>query len=372
MSYDFVIIGAGIAGASVAAELSPFGKTLLLEAESAPGYHSTGRSAAFWHETYGGPQVQPLTSAAGRFLNDPPPEFAATGFLRNRGILQIANAEGRSALDEFEAEFMASGVEFTRLEKAAMRDLVPGLQDQWKDAIFEPSCSDIDAAGLHQAYLRMFRRQGGELRCKAKVERLEFANGYWSLLVAGQQVSGKIVVNAGGAWADDIALRAGLGAIGIEPFRRTIVQLRTSPAFSETLPLVVDILGGFYFKAEAGGRIWLSPHDETPSLPCDAAPEEIDVAIAIDRFEKAVDCRIDAVEQKWAGLRSFAPDRLPVLGFDSRAPSFFWCAGQGGFGIMTSPAIAGLAKAQILGQKVDPAFSAIDDTIFSPGRLLGQ
>jgi D-arginine dehydrogenase len=185
----------------------------------------------------------------------------------------------------------------------------------------------------------------------------------------GSQIAASCIVNAAGAWADEVASAAGAQPLGIEPKRRTMVQLRVGRSGLRDLPLVDDADGTFYFKGEGDNTIWLSPHDEIESDPCDAAPEEIDIAIAIDRFERVVDWPIEAVERKWAGLRSFAPDRVPVYGFDPDVPGFFWCAGQGGFGIQTAPAAAKMAAAMLLGRAPDPMVEHIDPTPFSPARF---
>jgi D-arginine dehydrogenase len=348
------VIGAGIAGTSLAAELAPHAELLLLEAEDLAGYHSTGRSAAFWSESYGGPLVQPLTSASGPLLHD---------FLTARGALHIAGADGAEALDSLEREFAGSSV---RLERVDPSGRIPGLRPGWTEALWEPSCADIDVAGLHAACLAAAKRSGARLVTGARVER-----------IAGRRIETKagsfeadVVVDAAGAWADDVARLAGIEPLGIRPYRRTIAQLRIDPPVPAGLPLVIDSLERFYFKPEAGGRLWLSPHDETPCEPCDAAAEEYDVALAIDRLEKAVDWRVERVERSWAGLRSFAPDRLPVYGYAPGRSDFFWFAGQGGFGIQTAPAAAKLAASLLLGVAPDPAVAGIDPTPYSPGRFL--
>jgi D-arginine dehydrogenase len=184
-------------------------------------------------------------------------------------------------------------------------------------------------------------------------------------LADGRVIGAQVVVNAAGAWVDALAVMAGAAPLGITPYRRTMVQARVNPAPGDDLPLVLDLAETFYFKPESG-RIWLTPHDETLSPPCDAAPEEIDVAIAIDRFEQVVDWQVERVEHRWAGLRSFAPDRLPVYGFDAKVPGFFWCAGQGGFGIQTAPAGADLAARLLLGL----GDGAVDPAAFGAGRFL--
>lgn len=362
-SYDFAIIGAGIAGASLAAELAPHASVLLLEAESAPGYHATGRSAAFWEECYGGPEIVPLTLASGPYLRE-------HGFLSQRGALYVARADEKRLIDEFMARFGATGATIERLERARLETIIPGLRPEYTDAVWEPACADIDVAGLHQHYLKRARSGGVALTCRARIEGAERSGGAWHLQAAdGQIFAARTVVDAAGAWADPVAALFGVGPLGIQPLRRTVAQLRTDPAPTADLPLVLDIAGRFYFKPEAG-RLWLSPHDETPSEPCDAAPEELDVAEAIDRFEHVTDWRIEAVERRWAGLRSFAPDRLPVYGRDPRCESFAWFAGQGGYGIQTAPAAARLTAQLLLGHQRDAMTDKLDASLYAPGRLI--
>ena len=345
---DIVIIGAGMAGASLAAELAGEASVLLLEAEDQPGYHSTGRSAAFWAESYGGPFVQPLTTASGPFLE-------SHGFLAPRGGLHIAGHDGLEALAALESEF-GDRVAFERLDRAGLEALLPGLRHQWVAGVLEPSCRDIDVAGLHGFFLAQARRKGAKLLTGAGVRGLRRGGGGWAVETAAGSFRTRLVVDAAGAWADRAAEMAGAAPVGLQPYRRTLSQLRVDPPAAGGLPLVMDALERFYFKPEAGGRLWLSPHDETPCDPCDCAPEELDVAIAIDRLEQAVDWKVERVERSWAGLRTFARDRRPVYGFDPAVPGFFWCAGQGGFGIQTAPAAAKLAADLLLGRvpQIDP------------------
>jgi D-arginine dehydrogenase len=363
MIHDIAIIGAGMAGASLAAELAPHARVLLLEAEDAPGYHATGRSAAFWEECYGGPGVVPLTLASGGYL-------AEHGFLTPRGALYVGRAQDRAAMDGFIEAFAGTGVTIARLTGDELAAKVPHIRADWCEALHEPACADIDVAGLHQHYLGLARRHGVELACRARVTRIAREGGAWTLTGArGEEWRAATLVNAAGAWADEVAALAGVGAIGITPYRRTVVQLRVEPQAPADLPLVLDINGGFYFKPD-GGRLWLSPHDEVPSAPCDAAPEELDIALAIDRFQTVTDWRIAAVERRWAGLRSFAPDRLPVYGPDAAQPAFFWFSGQGGFGIQTAPAAARLAARLLLGQGRDAMTAGIDPAAYSPARFV--
>ncbi len=368
---DVVIVGAGMAGASLAAEIAPFATVAIIEAEALPGYHATGRSAAFWTESYGGPGVQPLTSASGNFLKAPPAEFSEHGFLTPRRALHLAAEADFAALDAFEGRFAGSGVLLEPLDEAAIAALVPGLRaGPWR-GLLEASTADIDVAALHAAYLRAARAAGAELICSAPLRSAEREGGRWRI-DAGDTLTleADVLVNAGGAWADEVASTAGARPLGIRPYRRTIAQLRVAPAAPPSLPLVIDAAERFYFKPEAGGRLWLSPHDETPAPAADAAPHEIDIATAIDRMGAVVDWQVERVERAWAGLRSFAPDRLPVYGFAEDRPGYFWFVGQGGFGIQTAPAAAKLGAALLRKAAPDPMVSGIDAGRYAPGRFM--
>jgi D-arginine dehydrogenase len=361
-TYDVAIIGAGMAGASLAAELAAHARILIAEAEERPGYHATGRSAAFWEECYGGPDVVPLTLASGPYLRE-------HGMLAPRGALYIGRAEDEPAIAAFMQRFADSGVSIARLGREALEQRIPGLRSEWRHAVHEPACADIDVAALHHHYLARAREGGADLRCRARLEAAEREGDEWRLSFGSAgEARATVLVDAAGAWADPVARIAGARPLGIQPLRRTVVQLRTAPLPPADLPLVLDISGEFYFKPEHG-KLWLSPHDETPSAACDAAPEELDLALAIDRFERVVDWRIEAVEHKWAGLRSFAPDRLPVYGYDEHIPGFFWFAGQGGFGIQTAPAAARLGAQRLLGLRPDAMTEALDASLYSPARF---
>jgi D-arginine dehydrogenase len=366
MIYDIAIVGAGIAGASLAATLDPRLHVIMIEQEAFAGYHATGRSASFWDECYGGPGVQPLTTASGPFLAKPPSSFADAGFLSPRGVLYLGRDCDCAALSQFEERFEGSGASLRRLDAGGVKALVPHLDPAWNVGVFGSACADIGVARLHAAYLAQARRADVQMCLSSAVARIDWCNRLWSLRTRNEVIEARIVVNAAGAWADDIALLAGVKPVGIAPYRRTVSQVRVSPPAALNMPLVIDINGNFYFKPGAGGRVWLSPHDETPSPPCDTAPEEVDIARAVDRFESAMLCKVEAVEHSWAGLRSFAPDRLPVFGFASDHPHFFWCAGQGGFGIQTAPAAAQLC-ASMMGGLSTPA--GLDASPYSPSRF---
>lgn len=363
MIHDFAIIGSGIAGASLAAELAKGGaRVLLLEAEDRPGYHSTGRSAAFWEECYGGPEIVPLTLASGPYLRD-------GGFLKPRGALYIGREGDAGQLDGFMERFCPTGVTIERLERSQLASRLPGLRPEWAGAVWEPACADIDVAALHAHFLALAHRGRVEQRNRARLARAVRTSGVWQLETqAGDIWRAQALVNAAGAWADEIAVLAGARPLGIAPLRRTVAQVRVDPPVPDDLPLVLDISGNFYFKPE-NGRLWLSPHDETPSPACDAAPDELDVAEAIDRLEGVVEWKVLAVERKWAGLRSFAPDRCPVFGWDPRVDGFAWCAGQGGYGIQTSPAVARLTAQVLLGGGGDAMTAGIDAALYNPARF---
>ncbi|MFL6736896.1 MAG: NAD(P)/FAD-dependent oxidoreductase [Sphingomonas sp.] len=361
VDFDVVIVGGGIAGASVGAQIATRRRTVILEAEDQCGYHATGRSAAFYLESYGGADVAKLTLASRAFLAKPPKAFSDRGFLHVRGDVHLTRAE----LPE-----VPPGVESWPLDRTQLERLVPGIRQEWQRALFEPTCADIDVASLHGAYLRKFRRDGGRIETRAQVIRAERRGGTWKISLSdGSTRTSSVLVNAAGAWADAVARLAGASPLGMEPKRRTMVQLRVGRRGLKELPLVDAADGTFYFKGEGDNSVWLSPHDEIASEPCDAAPDESDVALAIDRFERVVNWPIERVERSWAGLRTFAPDRLPVYGYDLHVPGFFWCAGQGGFGIQTSPAAALMAAELLLDETLPETVARIDPAVFSPARF---
>lgn len=363
--FDIIIVGGGIAGASLGAEIAGKCRTLIIEAEEHCAYHTTGRSAAFWLAHYGGPKVVPLTLASRPLLQNGWPT-GERPLMRERGIVTIAREyrELREALAANSREAPVQEVDRRDLEKR-----VPGLLPGWAFGVWDPSCGDIDVAGLHGGCIAAFRRRGGTLACSAPLRSAKRVESLWEIKAGEETFTAAKLVNAAGAWAEEVARRCDVLPLRITPYRRTIAQLRVSQTGLKNLPLVNDALERFYFKGESDNRVWVSPHDLTPSEPCDAAPDEIDVATAIDHFQSVVDWPIEAVERKWAGLRSFAADWLPVYGFDSAAPGFFWCAGQGGFGIQTSPAAAKLAAALLLEEAPDAAVAHIDPAPYRPSRF---
>ena len=359
--FDIIIVGGGIAGASLGAEVAAARRTLIIEAEDQCGFHSTGRSAAFYLESYGGPAVAELTLASGPFLEAPPRDFSERGFLFRRGGLSLSDGAWPEAPE---------GVAARRIERDELEAMVPGLRPRWTRALFEPGCADIDVAALHAAFLSQFRRAGGLVATGSRLEWAAWSDGAWLVSMAGgSKLRAAILVDAAGAWGDEVAERCSVAPLRLEPKRRTMVQLRVARSGLKALPLVNDSGGTFYFKGEGDRTLWLSPHDEIPSPPGDVAPDEIDIAVAVARFEAVVDWPVEHVERSWAGLRTFAPDRLPVYGFDPAMPQFFWCVGQGGFGIQTSPAAARLAASLLLDRRPDPMVAQIDPGAFSPARF---
>lgn len=369
---DFLIIGGGIAGVSAGAWLAPYGRTLVLERESQPGYHATGRSAALYTEHYGNATIRALTRASGAFLKAPPPGFSDHPILSPRGMLLIARADQKDALSAAEEEIRAGRGAPVRLGWAEARARVPILApDYGIGAVLDDEAMDIDVHGLLQGYLRAMRKAGGVLIGDAEVIALEHAGGTWRASTRGAEYHAPILINAAGAWADTLAGLADLPPLAIAPLRRSAAIVALPAGLDPAgWPAVNDAEEQFYFKPDAG-RLLLSPADETPSPPCDAQPEDLDLAIAADRLEHATTLTVTRLERRWAGLRSFAPDRTPVAGFDPLAEGFFWLAGQGGYGIHTSAAMARLAAALARGQRVPTDIEAqgVAAGALAPARL---
>ncbi len=357
---DFLVIGAGIAGASAAYALAAFGRVRVLERESQPGYHTTGRSAALFTETYGNATMRALTRASKAFLTSPPVGFASVPLLAPRGTLLAARADQRAALERTFAECSALVGNLELWTGAQVRTCVPAFTEAQVDGgLWEPDAMDIDVHALHQGFLRGLRARGGEVVCNAEVVALERAGEDWVVVTRGERYGAPVVVNAAGAWADEIGRLAGAGPIGLVPKRRTAITFDPPRGVSiESWPAVIDVDEQWYFKPDAG-RILASPADETPSAPCDAQPDEYDVAVLIDRITTATTLSIPRIHAKWAGLRSFVADKTIVAGFDPRQPGFFWLAGQGGYGIQTAPAAGRVAAALARGEPLPEDVQAL-------------
>ncbi|GAB4469413.1 MAG: FAD-dependent catabolic D-arginine dehydrogenase DauA [Burkholderiaceae bacterium] len=357
---DFLVIGAGIAGASAAYELAASGRVLVLERESQPGYHTTGRSAALFTETYGNATMRALTRASKAFLTSPPAGFAPVPLLAPRGTLLAARADQRSALERAFAECSALVGNLERWTGAQVRERVPVFTDAQVDGgLWEPDAMDIDVHALHHGFLRGLRARGGEVVCDAEVIALERAGADWVVETGAERFAAPIVVNAAGAWADEIGRLAGAAPVGLVPKRRTAITFDAPRGVAiERWPAVIDVDERWYFKPDAG-RILASPADETPSAPCDAQPDEYDVAVLIDRITTATTLAIPRIHAKWAGLRSFVADKTLVAGFDPRQRGFFWLAGQGGYGIQTAPAAGRVAAALARGEPLPADVQAL-------------
>ncbi len=367
---DVVIIGAGIAGASLAAELAPACRVVLLERETQPGYHTTGRSAALYSPTYGPAAIRALTRASADFFHNPPPGFAAATLLHPRKVLTIATRERAAAIAASYRE-LRGRADVEMLSGEAARAMMPLLRPEHAvAALMENDGADIDVHALHHGYLRRMKDYGGRLVTSAEVAALSRDGDDWQIEAGARAWRAPIIVNAAGAWADEVAALAGVARVGLMPKRRTAMIVDGPDGrVDNDWPMVVDVDEAFYLKPDAG-RLLISPADETPSPPCDAQPEEIDVAICIDRIESAFTLEVKRVLNKWAGLRSFVADKAPVIGFAPGQPGFFWLAGQGGYGIQSAPGVSRLAAALVLGRPVpdDIAAQGLELASISPAR----
>ena len=369
---DFLVVGAGMAGASAAFWLAERGRVVVLEQEDVAGYHTTGRSAAMYMQTYGGPLTKGLAVTGRSFLTDPPSDFAASPLLSPREVLYVGRADQIDMLDRFYEENRRRVPTLARLDaNQALEQPVPLREDYVAGAVLEPEAEEIDVAALHQGFLRGLRARGGTLMTEAAVTALARAGGLWHAETPAGAYCAPVVVNAAGAWCDAVAACAGVAPIGLQPKRRTAF-IFDGPADGgvDGWPMVHDIDDAFYLKPDAG-RILGSPADETPSEPCDVYPEELDIAIGADRIMQATTLDIRHIRNKWAGLRSFVRDRQPVAGFDVAAEGFFWLAGQGGAGIMTAPALGAVTAALVTGEPLPQAAAAhgIAAERLGPGRL---
>jgi D-arginine dehydrogenase len=373
--FDVVVIGAGIAGASVAAHLAEHVSVRLVEMENQPGYHSTGRSAAQFSEFYGNAVIRGLSRASRDFFFAPPAGFCSSRLVTPRPVLKIATESQRDSLDKFARSAAADPAQYGVVESLSPEralELCPILRSNLLvGALLENGPADVDVHELHQGYLKLFRARGGSLTTDARVLELQHSSRGWRVATVGLTLRAGVVVNAAGAWAGEIGKLAGARDIGLQPLRRTALMV-DPPAGRDigSWPMVMDVDENFYLKPDAG-QLMLSPADETPSDPRDAQPEEIDIATAVDHIERATTLDVTRVRRKWAGLRSFVRDRSPVVGYDPARAGFFWLAALGGYGIQTSPALSALASALVLERAIDPRINAcgVDLGAIAPGRF---
>ncbi|HXE49919.1 MAG TPA: FAD-dependent oxidoreductase [Ramlibacter sp.] len=369
---DFLIVGGGIAGASAAHWLAPHGKVIVLERESQPGYHSTGRSAALFMESYGTPQVRALTCASRAFLDHPPAGFSEYPLLSPRGAMIVA-APGQEHLLQQHWDVLRTMSPAAQLLNGAQTCAQVSVLRPSKVAggVLEPDAADMDVHAIHQGYLRTLRRAGGTVACDAGVAALQRRADVWQVQAGGQWYEAPVVLNAAGAWADEVAKLAGLPGVGLQPRRRSAFIFAPPQGLDVARwPLVLGASEDWYFKPDAGMLLG-SPANADPVEPQDVQPEELDIAVAIHRIEEMTTLTIHRPTRTWAGLRSFVADGDLVAGFDPRAPGFFWVAAQGGYGIQTSPAMgeacAALARGLPLPERI--ARFGLTPAMLSPARL---
>lgn len=369
---DVVVIGGGIAGASVAFELARTHRVALIERETTLAYHATGRSAAMFLQTYGPPDVRRMTVAARAFLTDPPPSFERP-LLTPRALLQIAPTGSERLVDDLYAETVALIPDLRIVDEHELRALCPYLQPgAFGRGLFEPSAQEIDVHALHQGFVRGLRERGGVILKDAGAATIESHGPAWTVTLGdGRRLRAGRVVNAAGAWADQIATSAGLGGIGLRPLRRTLFTIAAPHGLAvRDLPLVYDLAERFYIKPEGEGLL-CSPADEAPVAAGDAKADTLQIARALDDIRETTTLRAKSVGHSWAGLRTFSPDGDLVIGEDPDAPGFFWLAGQGGYGMQTAPSAARIAAALVRGDDIpaDLADLGLDADRLSPARF---
>ncbi len=367
---DAIVIGGGIAGVSAAARLAERDMAVtLVEAEKTLAYHTTGRSAALYFENYGHPDVRSLSKASLSFFQDPDEGTADAPLLTDRGALMVASESRVAELLDQAATAEAQGTRADVIDTESAVEMVPALRPEAAAlGLYEPGAADMDVAAIHQAFVRLARQHGAEIVTSLRVSAIE-AGPPWKVTAGDVTIEADVIVNAAGAWCDEIAASAGLPPIGIVPKRRTAFMV-SAPDDAAEWPLVAEITHDWYFKPD-GSQLLCSPADETPSPPCDARPEEIDIAIAIERINGATTLGIRSVRSSWAGLRSFVPDGSMVIGPEPGTDGFFWLAGQGGTGIQTAPGAAQLIADLVSYGHISSELASfgIDPAAFSPERL---
>jgi D-arginine dehydrogenase len=369
---DVLIIGAGIGGTSAGYFLSETHKVIVIEMEGQPGYHTTGRSIAVYTEAYGPRTIRALARTGHGFFTRPPARFTEVPLSRPQGFLFVARKDQKTALDKM----LAAARELSPDNHAVSPDdavrMVPVLRRDYLDSAFlDPTALALDVAAIHQGYIRGLKARGGDIVCRAAAESFERKAGKWHVATKAGVFAAPVLINAAGAWADEIGQRLGAKSIGLQPMRRTAIAfVPPNVPVDNTWPVVIDVDEQWYFKVDAG-TVLGSLADETPSEPTDAQPEEIDIALTVDRIERASTMQVKRIQRSWAGLRSFVADRSTVCGFDPDVEGFFWCAAQGGYGIETSygmgRATAALARGEDL--PADIRAFGVSGPDLSPTRL---
>jgi D-arginine dehydrogenase len=367
---DILVIGGGVAGLSAAAALSKHAKLTVLEAEQQIGYHSSGRSATMLHYALGDRLVRALTLASRCFFEQPPDGFSDAPLGHRMPVLVHAREDERQALDRLEAD-ISLFAKLERLDAAGVHELCPLLKEDALHGIADRNGIRLDPHALLQGFLRQLRNNGGELHAGSRVAAITRTSDSWlAITEKGEKHSAPVLVNAAGSWADQVARLAGVHPLGLEPKRRTIITF-DAPAGTDLdhLPFAKTIGDELYFAPESG-RLFASPMDEVPSDPCDAQPDELEVALAAYRMEERTTVKVERIHSRWAGLRTFTPDRHPAAGYAADAEGFFWLAGQGGFGLQTSPAMAQIVASLITGEGWTLADVTEED--LSPARFIRQ
>lgn len=367
---DFVVIGGGIAGVAAAANLAPHGEVTLLEMESSLAFHTTGRSAALFTINYGGPGSRPLSHASQSFFNAPPEGSTDGPLLHDRGNLWVAKPDQMDHLDEIAREGVASGAGSQTVSPQEAVALAPMLRmETLGGGIYEPSAKDIDVAGLHQAFVRILRRQDGQIETTSPATSIAPMGTGWRVTTPKSKIDCGAVINAAGAWGDRVAEMAGVQPIGLRAMRRTAFMVPGSAEISGA-PMVANVDHDYYFRPD-GVQLLCSLAEEIPDEPSDVRPRMEDVALAIERINEVTNLSIRTVNSQWTGLRTFAPDRDFVIGEEPDAPGFFWLVGQGGTGIMTSPAYGSLIASLVTGSELAPELRSaeVDPEVTSPNRF---
>lgn len=370
-SLDFVVAGGGIAGVAVASELARHGSVLVLERESSLAYHTTGRSAAISMESYGNALIRRLTCVSRAFFEQPPADLDADVLCAPRGALIVGD---EAHWGKLQARFQAvvQQVPSARwLDRREVAELAPFMDDRWIAGIHEPHAFDLDVHAIHTAFARGLRRRGGTIRTDSEIIAATRRGGAWNILLEnGETLTAGTIVNAAGAWADVLAQRCGATPVGVKALLRTVVVVDPERDVTHC-PYIGTVDEQLFIKPDVG-RLMVSPCDETPSEPCDALPDELGVAITMDRLERATSLRPKRVLNRWAGLRVFVPDRSPLVGPDPAAEGFMWCAALGGYGIQTAPAMARLCAGLATGRGIPADLAGIDAADVAPARALAM
>lgn len=369
MTVDVVVIGGGIAGVSAGYHVAATHRVVLVECEAQLARHSTGRSAALFFENYGAAAIRPLTIASRDFFTSPPADLIDAPLVTPRGALWIARPDQEEILSAIATEGRATGSRIIDLSPRQVAERVPVIRpERLAGGLWEQDPLDLDVAATHQAFLRGLRRRGGTVMTSSPVTALQRRGSRWRVTAGTEAIDAAVVVNAAGAWGDEVAARAGVAPVGLQPLRRTVFTVAGDAAFAGW-PMVVDAGHEFYFKPD-GVQLLCSPADETPSEPTDARPDPLDVARAIDRINEATTLAIRSVRSEWAGLRTFTPDRAMVIGPDPAEPGFMWLVGQGGTGIQTAPAAGELVATLLRGDDLAPTLeeAGVEPAALAPGR----